>query len=64
MTGPKLGQIPTATAHNIALLLVQFWIADAPHHVGREAAVVSALHDAVAKCVHIYPVAASGIDDP
>jgi hypothetical protein len=42
---------------------VQFWIADAPHHVGREAAVVSALHDAVAKGVHIYPVAASGIDD-
>jgi hypothetical protein len=42
---------------------VQFWIADAPHHVGREAAVVSALHDAVVKGVHIYPVAASGIDD-
>jgi von Willebrand factor type A domain len=42
---------------------VQFWIADAPHHVGREAAVVSALHDTVVNSVHIYPVAGSGIDD-
>jgi len=46
-----------------AVARVQFWIADAPHHLGREAAVVSALHGAVAKGVHIYPVAASGISD-
>jgi hypothetical protein len=42
---------------------VAFWIADAPHHVGRESAVVSALQTAISKAVHIYPVAASGIDD-
>ena len=40
-----------------------FWIADAPHHVGKEGAVVSALAAAITKAVHIYPVAASGIDD-
>jgi hypothetical protein len=42
---------------------VAFWIADAPQHIGKEAGVVSALSAAVAKAVHIYPVAASGIDD-
>jgi len=42
---------------------VAFWIADAPHHVGLENKVVSALGAAVAKGIHIYPVAASGIDD-
>ena len=40
-----------------------FWIADAPHHVGRENAVVSALQAAVSKAVHLYPIAASGIND-
>jgi hypothetical protein len=42
---------------------VAFWIADAPHHAGRENAVVSALQATVSKAVHVYPVAASGIDD-
>ena len=42
---------------------VAFWIADAPHHVGLEDKVVSALGAAVAKGIHLYPVAASGIDD-
>ena len=42
---------------------VAFWIADAPHHVGLENKVVAALGAAVAKGIHIYPVAASGIDD-
>lgn len=42
---------------------VAFWIADAPHHVGRETQVVSALAKAVAKGIHVYPVAASGTDD-
>jgi hypothetical protein len=46
-----------------AVARVEFWIADAPHHVGRESAVVLALYDAVVSGVHIYPVAASGIDD-
>jgi hypothetical protein len=42
---------------------VAFWIADAPHHTGLESGVVSALKTAVSKAVHIYPVAASGVDD-
>jgi hypothetical protein len=46
-----------------AVARVAFWIADAPHHAGRESAVISALAGAIAKGVHIYPVAASGIDD-
>ena len=40
-----------------------FWIADAPHHVGKQANVVSALASATTKGIHFYPVAASGIDD-
>jgi hypothetical protein len=46
-----------------AVARVAFWIADAPHHVGLEAKVVTALSAAVRKAVHLYPVAASGIDD-
>jgi len=46
-----------------AVARVAFWIADAPHHVGKENAVTAALAAAVANAVHIYPVAASGIDD-
>jgi hypothetical protein len=42
---------------------VLFWIADAPHHLGREDAMVEGLHAAVDRGVHIYPVAASGADD-
>jgi hypothetical protein len=42
---------------------VAFWIADAPHHAEYASAMVTALGDAVTKAVHIYPVAASGIDD-
>jgi hypothetical protein len=46
-----------------AVARVAFWIADAPHHAGLEAKVVTALSAAVRKAVHLYPVAASGIDD-
>ena len=42
---------------------VAFWIADAPQHVDRAAAVVADLAGAAAEAIHIYPVAASGIDD-
>lgn len=48
---------------NGATARVAFWIADAPHHVGKEANVVTALAAAVAKGIHIYPVSASGIDE-
>ena len=53
----QLSWSPGATAR------VAFWIADAPHHVGKQDAVISALGAAVGKAVHFYPVAASGIDD-
>jgi hypothetical protein len=46
-----------------AVARVAFWIADAPHHNDRASAVVAALKGAVEKAVHIYPVAASGLDD-
>ena len=49
--------------HDGATARVAFWIADAPHHDGKQAAVVSALAAATTKAIHIYPVAASGIDD-
>jgi hypothetical protein len=40
-----------------------FWVADAPHHPGREDAVRQAIDGALAKGIHVYPVAASGTDD-
>jgi hypothetical protein len=46
-----------------AVARVAFWVADAPHHVGDESAVRAQIEAAVAKDVHIYPVAASGADD-
>ena len=42
---------------------VLFWVADAPHHAGREAAFTSAVLGLMSKGVHIYPVASSGIDE-
>jgi hypothetical protein len=41
---------------------VVFWIADAPHHPGKEATVISAIQAFRAKGVHVYPIAASGAD--
>jgi hypothetical protein len=40
-----------------------FWVADAPHHGERAAAMKDAIVDAQAAGIHIYPVASSGIDD-
>ena len=42
---------------------ILFWIADAPHHVGQENLVASALRTARAQGLHVYPIAASGTDD-
>jgi Mg-chelatase subunit ChlD len=41
---------------------VAFLIADAPHHVGNEGAVRSAIFDASERGIRLYPVAASGAD--
>lgn len=46
---------------NVARMV--FWIADAPHHVGKQASIVSALQTFRAKGVHVYPIAASGADE-
>jgi hypothetical protein len=53
----RLAWRPGATAR------VLFWVADAPHHAGKEGALISAFAGAVGKGIHIYPVAASGTDD-
>ena len=45
-----------------AVTRMTFWVADAPHHFGHEGQVKQAIEAAVAKDVHIYPVAASGSD--
>jgi hypothetical protein len=40
-----------------------FWLSDAPHHVGKEARVATAIRALAASDVHVYPVASSGIDE-
>ncbi len=40
-----------------------FWVADAPHHVGNEGRMATAIRAARDKGIHIYPVASSGVDD-
>lgn len=40
-----------------------FWVADAPHHVGNEGRLANALRGARDAGIHVYPVAASGVDD-
>jgi hypothetical protein len=40
-----------------------FWVADAPHHASKAAAMANAIRAAATKRVHVYPVASSGIDE-
>lgn len=40
-----------------------FWVADAPHHVDAATAMADAIRGLQAKTVHVYPVAASGVDE-
>lgn len=40
-----------------------FWVADAPHHDDRAAAMAEALRGMQGLGVHVYPVASSGVDD-
>jgi hypothetical protein len=40
-----------------------FWVADAPHHVERAAAMKQAIVDTQTAGIHLYPVSASGTDD-
>jgi hypothetical protein len=58
-----LAALDQLTWHPGARARMAFWIADAPHHLGREERVVEAIRAAHARGVHLYPVAASGVDD-
>ncbi len=40
-----------------------FWVADAPHHDNKAMAMATALRATLAKDIHVYPVASSGIDE-
>ena len=42
---------------------VAFWTADAPYHFGVQPQIVATLQKARKQAVHIYPIAASGVDD-
>jgi hypothetical protein len=42
---------------------IAFWVADAPHHNDKAAAMAEAIRTAHMQDIHIYPVAASGVDD-
>src|SRR5690606_40755726 len=46
---------------DVARLL--FWVADAPHHSNRAAALANEIEAAQQMGIHIYPVASSGIDE-
>lgn len=49
------------SAGSVARLM--FWVADAPHHEERAEAITDAMRVARNRDVHIYPVAASGVDE-
>lgn len=40
-----------------------FWVADAPHHGEKAAALQAGIEAAMAQDIHVYPVASSGIDE-
>lgn len=42
---------------------IAFWVADAPHHDNKAAAMADAFRAAHMEDIHLYPVAASGTDD-
>lgn len=42
---------------------VAFWVADAPHHDDRAAAMATVFADARGKGIHLYPVSGSGADE-
>ncbi len=46
-----------------AVARVAFWVADAPHHAQRVAALQASIRDARKRDVHVYPVASSGVDE-
>jgi hypothetical protein len=57
----RMNQLAWRSDPNTAKLA--FWVADAPHHDGRAAALKAAIETAQSQGVHIYPVASSGVDE-
>jgi hypothetical protein len=57
----QMAQLSWRTDSNTAR--VAFWVADAPHHDNKAAAMADAFRAAHMADIHIYPVAASGVDD-
>ncbi len=58
-----LSKLTTLTFSQNAAARMAFWIADAPHHEGREMMMVSDILLAQRLGIHLYPIAASGADD-
>jgi hypothetical protein len=57
----ELGKLTWRTDPSVAK--VAFWVADAPHHAERAAAMKKAIVDTQSASIHLYPVSASGTDD-
>ena len=58
-----LAALNTLTFSADSVARMAFWIADAPHHDARAAAMVSDFLTAQQKGIHLYPIAASGAND-
>lgn len=56
-----MNQLAWRTGEDTARLA--FWVADAPHHAKRAAAMADAVRTTQALDIHVYPVASSGIDE-
>jgi hypothetical protein len=56
----QLQQLTWRTDPSVAKLA--FWVADAPHHDNRAAAMKKAIIDTQTRGIHLYPVSASGTD--
>jgi hypothetical protein len=54
-------QVDWRTGDDVARLV--FWVADAPHHENKTPMIEDAIRRAMTEDIHIYPVAASGLDD-
>jgi hypothetical protein len=58
-----LAKLTTLSWRPDAVARMAFWLADAPHHVGRETAMVQDILTSQSMGIRIYPIAASGTND-
>jgi hypothetical protein len=58
-----LAQLTRLTFNPDAVARMAFWIADAPHHTGDWAAMVTNILNAQRMGIHLYPIAASGANN-